>query len=235
MNRGKLPATCSLILAFILASHASAQPSSSSSTASKGGEQLAEWHINQACNLMKANDPYYVSRGRTHLTSAKSIAQGTVTGVKAERFLKHNWPKLPVSHQIVKKHTDAVKASDSLESSRLWRECIKECPTFEHPYHGLGQQLLKQGRPEGEAVLKKALKINSDYVRPYIRLASLELSRGNPKKAGEYLTTAIKMNPFDWAVERATQTIEIPGFTGGYFILMLEKERDSVRRNARKP
>lgn len=184
---------------------------------------------------MKANDSYYVSRGHKHLATAKKIGQGTLEGIKAERFLKHNWPKLPVPHKIVKKHTDAVKTSDSPESERLWRECIKECPTFEHPYHGLGQQLLRQGRSEGETVLKKGLKINPNYVRPYIRLASLELSRGNPKRAGEYLTVAIKMNPFDWVVERATQTTEIPGFSGGYFILMLEKERDTARRSARKP
>jgi hypothetical protein len=66
-------------------------------------------------------------------------------------------------------------------------------------------------------------------------LASLELSRNNPKKAGEHMMTAIRMNPFDWAVERATQTIEIPDFSGGYFILMLEKERDAARRAVRKP
>jgi|AGTN01.3.fsa_nt_gi hypothetical protein len=114
-------------------------------TSSKGAEQLAEWHITQACNLMKANDPYYVDRGRAHLNSAKSIGLGTLAGIKAERFLKHNWPKMPVPRKIVEKHTDAVKVSDSAQSERLWRECIKECPTFEHPYNGLGQQLLKQG------------------------------------------------------------------------------------------
>lgn len=204
------------------------------STPKEGAEQLAEWHITQACNLMKANDPSYVDSGRAHLTSAVSIGKGTPAGVKAERFLKHNWPRLPVPQKIVKKHTDAVKVSESSESERLWRECIKQCPTFEHPYNGLGQQLLKQGNPEGETLLKKVLKLNPDYVRPYIRLASVEVSRKNPKKAAEYLMTAIKMNPFDWAVERATETTEISGFTGGHFILMLEKERDAARRAARK-
>lgn len=245
MNHGNLSVKylcifCAASLAMFLPSAAQANPSPQPTskqtpqpTAKAGAEQRAEWHITQACNLMKANHPSYVDRGRAHLTSAISIGKGTLAGVKAERFLKHNWPRLPVPQKIVKKHTDAVKVSESPESERLWRECIKECPTFEHPYHGLGQQLLVQGNPEGETVLKKVLKINPSYVRPYIRLASLEVSRRNSKKAAEYLTTAIKMNPFDWAVERATETTEISGFSGGHFILMLEKERDAARRTGR--
>jgi tetratricopeptide (TPR) repeat protein len=201
--------------------------------AGKGNETLAAWHLEQAIQLMRKNDNSYVDSGKTHLTMAISLGKGTIAEVKAKRFLEHNWPKRPVPKSIVKKHNEALAIESTPEAERLWRQCIKACPSYEHPYTGLGYKLFKEGRrKEAESLFKAVMKRNPQYVRPYLRMVGIEYGRGDYKRADEYLAKAIHMNPFDWKVAYYVRETKLPGFSENHFHLILEKELDAARREA---
>jgi hypothetical protein len=159
-------------------------------------------HIDIAIELMNANDPTYVSEGKAHLEKAAELGKGTPTGEKAKRFLRCNWPVEPVPNEVVLLHTQAIASSDIKKSDELWRECIRRCPSFEHPQSCLAMHLifLEGKKDEGVKILENLIKTKPNYVRPYVRLSQMEEQEGHYKKALNYIECAMKLNPDDFVV-----------------------------------
>lgn len=98
-----------------------------------------------------------------------------VSGEIAARALTTRLPKEPTPYFAVKKFIEAKRLShlgESKDANRLYEDLIDEYPTFEWPIEASSQVLIQEGRIEEAIVLlKKLLKINSNYVAAHELLA----------------------------------------------------------------
>jgi len=82
----------------------------------------------------------------------------------------------------------ANRRGDVAKAKRIWQQLIAEHPQVREAYNNLATLLFNEGnKTEGEAMLKKAVEVDPNYVFPRVNLASLALHRGDLGAAEEWL------------------------------------------------
>ncbi len=97
-------------------------------------------------------------------------------------------PYLPQVKKQIEAALVANRRGDVAKAKRIWRQLIAEHPQVREAYNNLAALLLNEGnKTEGEAMLKKAVEVDPNYVFPRVNLASLALHRGDLDAAEEWL------------------------------------------------
>lgn len=122
------------------------------------------------------NKPEIRFKGRIHEHVVHSNLK--VKEVKTDVRI-HHYGKVAINET-------AIKSKDLLYL-RLGEEKCKDSPDNFQAWYELGVQYWNMEKyEEGKAALEKSLKINPNYSRTLIALASLETKANNPKKAVDY-------------------------------------------------
>lgn len=99
--------------------------------------------------------------------------------------------ELPYPPQVRKQMEAALVANrrgEVAKAKRIWQQLIAEHPQVREAYNNLATLLFNEGnKTEGEAMLKKAVEVDPNYVFPRVNLASLALHRGDLGAAEEWL------------------------------------------------
>ena len=86
--------------------------------------------------------------------------------------------------------------NDWQDSFSLWSKTAQQTPESLTAAHNLGEAYLQLGKPEqGIPHLHKAIRLNPQYTKPYISLASSYIDTHQLKKAEEVLEKTIEMDP----------------------------------------
>jgi tetratricopeptide (TPR) repeat protein len=97
-------------------------------------------------------------------------------------------PYPPEVHKRIVEGLKAGQRGDIAKAKRIWAQLIVEHPTVRDAYNNLAALLFNEGNEaQGEALLKKAIEVDPNYVFPRINLANIAIHRGDLKAAEEWL------------------------------------------------